>query len=123
MSPETAYKLTELLERLKKLKWLPIRHWFDLRQVMKLSARVRDPTDGERYRFTCSSLHSYQRARDPLGKEPGTIAWLRKNLRPSDVFLDIGANIGTRSEEHTSELQSLRHLVCRLLLERKKGDR
>src|ERR1039458_96798 len=27
---------------------------------------------------------------------------------------------GTRSEEHTSELQSLRHLVCRLLLEKKK---
>src|SRR5947199_587983 len=26
----------------------------------------------------------------------------------------------TRSEEHTSELQSLRHLVCRLLLEKKK---
>src|SRR5258705_11883103 len=25
-----------------------------------------------------------------------------------------------RSEEHTSELQSLRHLVCRLLLESKK---
>src|SRR5262245_66655373 len=29
-------------------------------------------------------------------------------------FLDL------RSEEHTSELQSLRHLVCRLLLEKKK---
>src|SRR5947199_5734475 len=27
-----------------------------------------------------------------------------------------------RSEEHTSELQSLRHLVCRLLLEKKKGS-
>src|SRR5262245_63962538 len=27
-----------------------------------------------------------------------------------------------RSEEHTSELQSLRHLVCRLLLEKKKED-
>src|SRR5262245_65010556 len=26
-----------------------------------------------------------------------------------------------RSEEHTSELQSLRHLVCRLLLEKKKS--
>src|SRR5437899_4218849 len=26
---------------------------------------------------------------------------------------------GPRSEEHTSELQSLRHLVCRLLLEKK----
>src|SRR5262245_62671854 len=29
----------------------------------------------------------------------------------------------TRSEEHTSELQSLRHLVCRLLLEKKKKDK
>jgi len=32
-----------------------------------------------------------------------------------------GSVIGVhRSEEHTSELQSLRHLVCRLLLEKKK---
>src|SRR5436853_3082782 len=28
-----------------------------------------------------------------------------------------------RSEEHTSELQSLRHLVCRLLLEKKNKSR
>src|SRR5947199_7807952 len=28
----------------------------------------------------------------------------------------------SRSEEHTSELQSLRHLVCRLLLEKKRWD-
>src|SRR5437899_7501126 len=28
-----------------------------------------------------------------------------------------------RSEEHTSELQSLRHLVCRLLLEKKKNSK
>src|SRR5258705_9786705 len=28
--------------------------------------------------------------------------------------------VEARSEEHTSELQSLRHLVCRLLLEKKK---
>src|SRR5205814_8299708 len=33
------------------------------------------------------------------------------------VISDLG---GPRSEEHTSELQSLRHLVCRLLLEKKK---
>src|SRR5258705_6057944 len=30
------------------------------------------------------------------------------------------ASSAVRSEEHTSELQSLRHLVCRLLLEKKK---
>src|SRR5882724_12334067 len=31
------------------------------------------------------------------------------------------ASAPSRSEEHTSELQSLRHLVCRLLLEKKKN--
>src|SRR5205814_9656737 len=34
--------------------------------------------------------------------------------------LDINLFSENRSEEHTSELQSLRHLVCRLLLEKKK---
>src|SRR5687767_15664631 len=31
-----------------------------------------------------------------------------------------GGHAGARSEEHTSELQSLAYLVCRLLLEKKK---
>src|SRR5690625_6088522 len=34
-----------------------------------------------------------------------------------EQFIENG---GTRSEEHTSELQSRGHLVCRLLLEKKK---
>src|SRR5437899_6853757 len=34
-----------------------------------------------------------------------------------------GDNHIVRSEEHTSELQSLRHLVCRLLLEKKKKNK
>src|SRR5947199_1404813 len=37
----------------------------------------------------------------------------------SPVMVTI-CSYGSRSEEHTSELQSLRHLVCRLLLEKKK---
>src|SRR5262245_28009036 len=37
-----------------------------------------------------------------------------------DTIYALG--LGTRSEEHTSELQSLRHLVCRLLLEKKKRE-
>src|SRR5258705_9392474 len=36
------------------------------------------------------------------------------------VKIDLGNP--DRSEEHTSELQSLRHLVCRLLLEKKKKN-
>src|SRR5258705_8559834 len=38
---------------------------------------------------------------------------------PAESILQ-GRNADPRSEEHTSELQSLRHLVCRLLLEKKK---
>src|SRR5437899_12935136 len=46
---------------------------------------------------------------------------------PNDFSLGFTPNglarfngLDHRSEEHTSELQSLRHLVCRLLLEKKK---
>src|SRR2546425_2363654 len=38
---------------------------------------------------------------------------------PAAVDLDTGPG---RSEEHTSELQSLAYLVCRLLLEKKKRE-
>src|SRR5438874_7444675 len=42
-----------------------------------------------------------------------------------EVEIDGARNIsrvGSRSEEHTSELQSRRDLVCRLLLEKKKNN-
>src|ERR1035441_10711910 len=46
------------------------------------------------------------------------------SLAPPSTFRARAAvsrnSSGRRSEEHTSELQSLRHLVCRLLLEKKK---
>src|SRR5690349_22914961 len=38
----------------------------------------------------------------------------------ADVVVEPPADGPTRSEEHTSELQSRRDLVCRLLLEKKK---
>src|SRR2546422_3204391 len=54
------------------------------------------------------------------------IARLRLQQRhPADLELCAGADhqIGAaRSEEHTSELQSRLHLVCRLLLEKKKTN-
>src|SRR5437899_6677851 len=45
-------------------------------------------------------------------------AWPRPPHWPRRVAALSGRR--SRSEEHTSELQSLRHLVCRLLLEKKK---
>src|SRR2546422_4138021 len=35
----------------------------------------------------------------------------------------LGDDVAARSEEHTSELQSRLHLVCRLLLEKKKNQK
>src|SRR5437899_8037198 len=50
-------------------------------------------------------------------KAPGwRDASLRNEIRGSGGSLPQGRPL--RSEEHTSELQSLRHLVCRLLLEK-----
>src|SRR2546422_1046708 len=43
----------------------------------------------------------------------------RRPLAPTVLTVELRAS-GLRSEEHTSELQSRLHLVCRLLLEKKK---
>src|SRR2546422_1538638 len=43
-----------------------------------------------------------------------------EQLEAARIFLHRNTH---RSEEHTSELQSRLHLVCRLLLEKKKGTR
>src|SRR3989441_6981769 len=61
--------------------------------------------------------------------DPARLATLR--LRPSLLAQRVGNAIvrravgrfDQRSEEHTSELQSLAYLVCRLLLEKKKLGR
>src|SRR5687767_15617328 len=53
----------------------------------------------------------------PTGREAtGFRAKLRKDLA------NLDPDLRTRSEEHTSELQSLAYLVCRLLLEKKKEN-
>src|SRR5207253_10533123 len=44
------------------------------------------------------------------------------NRRSGFNLLQVTAKDSLRSEEHTSELQSRGHLVCRLLLEKKKTD-
>src|SRR5258708_28489014 len=45
---------------------------------------------------------------------------VHRGLAPEDAELHEAAELAHRSEEHTSELQSPDHLVCRLLLEKKK---
>src|SRR2546425_6321336 len=47
--------------------------------------------------------------------------WRTKVSATKAVSPPINIGQGCRSEEHTSELQSLAYLVCRLLLEKKKS--
>src|SRR2546425_7287137 len=44
-----------------------------------------------------------------------------RRSRSFEQTLAVGPSRSRRSEEHTSELQSLAYLVCRLLLEKKKN--
>src|SRR2546425_1446606 len=55
----------------------------------------------------------------PLAGALGGIAW--DSLAPAAAVSDLALPL--RSEEHTSELQSLAYLVCRLLLEKKKNKK
>src|SRR5437870_9952706 len=50
-----------------------------------------------------------------------SLIYIQRELRNSGDFPNffVPLNAFTRSEEHTSELQSRGHLVCRLLLEKK----
>src|SRR5437899_4490609 len=53
-------------------------------------------------------------------KSPNTNS--RSRLAAGSTSKSPAPQSASRSEEHTSELQSLRHLVCRLLLEKKKNQ-
>src|SRR5690349_23017018 len=60
------------------------------------------------------SLDQIARARQQIGRR--LVEHDQHRLEPSEDA------VGARSEEHTSELQSRRDLVCRLLLEKKKKN-
>src|SRR5207253_7859556 len=71
------------------------------------------------------AFESYEKERNknvpPLQLAKDTDSWIKDAaVRESQIreFLDKH-----RSEEHTSELQSRGHLVCRLLLEKKKKNK
>src|SRR5437899_9261332 len=56
----------------------------------------------------------YRLADFPTPERPDLMLWYLWSQNRQEVSEGV-----YRSEEHTSELQSLRHLVCRLLLEKK----
>src|SRR5258708_27206836 len=58
----------------------------------------------------------------PRGRLEGGLTAVRRRRRMLPFHLTPSRRVPARSEEHTSELQSPDHLVCRLLLEKKNGQ-
>src|SRR3712207_8133427 len=53
----------------------------------------------------------------------GPVNCIRSKAEARASHLRADSSRGSRSEEHTSELQSRQYLVCRLLLEKKKNKK
>src|SRR3989441_9124063 len=79
--------------------------------------------------FVGGFLLIYRVVHSPFGQvlkairenEPRAISLGYDTVRYKFLAYVLSATLAGRSEEHTSELQSLAYLVCRLLLEKKKN--
>src|SRR5438045_5523968 len=76
----------------------------------RISGMVAGPTKSEPAHRPISSWPVFDDSEEPLTLD------LADSVPPPAASSD--EPLALRSEEHTSELQSLRHLVCRLLLEK-----
>src|SRR5205814_8532673 len=94
----------------------PHRHSFPTRRSSDLNAAPRHARSTACARTLTEDSDSV-RSRPPVRRLSLVVATVRAVGRERKYLGEYGE---TRSEEHTSELQSLRHLVCRLLLENKK---
>src|SRR5205814_8923450 len=84
---------------------LPMRHGLTLGELARWFARTLK-LDAE---LEVVEMEGWTPARAPgFGWPLGERAWVNPSPNAPSLFM-------ARSEEHTSELQSLRHLVCRLL--------
>src|SRR5205814_7033647 len=78
--------------------------------VVKAPMAARAFQPGQFYRLQNYEAHAQRVDGTTLAME---------GLALTGAWIDRNEGLLSRSEEHTSELQSLRHLVCRLLLEKK----
>src|SRR2546422_2767501 len=88
---------------------------------------IRRPPRSTLFPYTTLFRSQYVRADTlPDGRGPADVIRLvpKRHEQPySEAKIWVGREDVLRLEEHTSELQSRLHLVCRLLLEKKKKTR
>src|SRR5437899_6014672 len=96
------------LERVEIVRFLVEKPLLELAHEPLALLRVDRPT-----------LPGVQLVEHAVGVAPVVVVAHARGLELVEVEIRLDHEPALRSEEHTSELQSLRHLVCRLLLEKK----
>src|SRR3712207_8828843 len=94
-------------------------------EIYTLSLHDALPISGHRGRtHTLSTRHDrrYHGGRRPRRLRSAPAATRPRTDGTGSGRADLTGHTASRSEEHTSELQSRQYLVCRLLLEKKKDD-
>src|SRR5258706_2145859 len=81
---------------------------------------IRRPPRSTLFPYTTLFRSVHRRDQRGHGRRKHAAGSRNDGAAPEPSFRDPAACFRLRSEEHTSELQSLTHLVCRLLLEKKK---
>src|SRR3712207_7515710 len=82
-----------------------------------------DTATTEIYTLSLHDALPIYRRQAGIGRQPQTLDQRRQRRGEVLIFTDaepMPGHVDTRSEEHTSELQSRQYLVCRLLLEKNK---
>src|SRR5256884_2571555 len=81
---------------------------------------IRRPPRSTLFPYT-TLFRSLEESWSEHGAGPAETPWSGDDEERQQEYADAsGQSLQDRSEEHTSELQSRLHLVCRLLLEKKK---
>src|SRR5205809_5732976 len=84
---------------------------------------IRRPPRSTLFPYTTLFRSTFEIAAKRLSADVINLNIALSSQTKGESLLDTVANLSAmRSEEHTSELQSRLHLVCRLLLEKKKAD-
>src|SRR5258706_11704055 len=86
---------------------------------------IRRPPRSTLFPYTTLFRSNHTVCRPVAGRHERTRRWLARTRSDDATELDCSKRVRAshlRSEEHTSELQSLTNLVCRLLLEKKKKN-
>src|SRR3712207_8980265 len=88
---------------------------------------IRRPPRSTLFPYTTLFRSGLQRVLTPIATHPGrnTVSSIKDRQQRAAARArlerEMAERAATRSEEHTSELQSRQYLVCRLLLEKKKN--